>query len=526
MRPIILHPFLMRTATTLAVLMLTMMAFPTGAKAQTVRQVNSWSALKDAVATGGDIKLTADITRDVAEYINVTETVTLDLNGHTIDGNEKTKYIFVVDTDGDLTITDETTNKDGQIFGAQQTANIYIINTGKVTLEAGTIGGPTSCVKLYDSGSFTMTGGTIAGNVYGVNLVDNSSFTMSGGTISGLKNGVSLGSNNRDKSISFTMSGGTITGNVTGVDIGSDNVTFTVSGNITISGNTSKDVILKWDGVTSSGFKPIHIDGSLSPSARIGVWTDKNAVEGIDKVFTSGLGGNGSAANFFVSGRSDLAIVANGNELCFAKGTALTVNDAGGSQNYWCSYYNKEKNMRVNSKDVTVYKAKLNGTTSVTLTKVFSNTDDYGVIGKNNAVLIHSTNSDVLNLIETTDGADGDYTGNDLLGVDEDTNQDANWYYYVISKPDASSDFGFYKLQDGVQLGAHKAYLQVDPSIFNSISSRGFLSIGDDGATAIDNEKLTIDNGAGAWYDLQGRRIEKPARKGIYVRDSKKYIIK
>lgn len=53
------------------------------------------------------------------------------------------------------------------------------------------------------------------------------------------------------------------------------------------------------------------------------------------------------------------------------------------------------------------------------------------------------------------------------------------------------------------------------------------IGIGESGATAIDNSQLTIDNLAGAqWYDLQGRRIEKPTRKGLYIFKGKKVVIK
>lgn len=437
-----------------------------------------WAHLKAACEAGGMVKLTTDVTRNADEAITVTGKVTLDLNGKKIDGNNKNSSIFVVNTGGDLTITDLSDDKDGEISGAHGSANIYITETGKVTLAAGTIGGTIVGVSINMSGSFTMNGGNIyTGNSitgFGVELLDNSSFTMNGGTI---------------------------TGNNTGVNIVSSSATMTVSGNVNISGNTSRNVNLIWDGSLNDnqgGFTPIHIGGKLKPSARIGVCTDLDADNANSKAFTNGLkleqeeGALGSVSNFFVSGRSDLAIVANGNELGFAKGTALTVNDAGGSQNYWCSYYNSEKNMRVNSKDVTVYKAKLNGTTSVTLTEVFSNTDDYGVIGAGNAVLIHSKNGDVLNLTETDDGANGDYNGNELHGTDSNADQEPGLNHYVINKPDASSNFGFYKLEDGVELRAHEAYLIVEPS---SAASLGFL-----GLRETNLEVETATNGSIAFY--------------------------
>ena len=46
---------------------------------------------------------------------------------------------------------------------------------------------------------------------------------------------------------------------------------------------------------------------------------------------------------------------------------------------------------------------------------------------------------------------------------------------------------------------------------------------------SIDNGQLTIDNEAGAWYDLQGRKIangQKPKAKGLYIVNGRKVVIK
>ncbi len=48
------------------------------------------------------------------------------------------------------------------------------------------------------------------------------------------------------------------------------------------------------------------------------------------------------------------------------------------------------------------------------------------------------------------------------------------------------------------------------------------------GIRSIDNSQLTIDNWAGAWYDLQGRRVangQKPKAKGLYINKGKKRVI-
>ncbi len=49
------------------------------------------------------------------------------------------------------------------------------------------------------------------------------------------------------------------------------------------------------------------------------------------------------------------------------------------------------------------------------------------------------------------------------------------------------------------------------------------------GIRSIDNSQLTIDNWAGAWYDLQGRRVangQKPKAKGLYIVNGRKIVIK
>ena len=33
-----------------------------------------------------------------------------------------------------------------------------------------------------------------------------------------------------------------------------------------------------------------------------------------------------------------------------------------------------------------------------------------------------------------------------------------------------------------------------------------------------------LSEGEGVWYDLQGRKVEKPNRKGIYIHNGKKVI--
>lgn len=50
----------------------------------------------------------------------------------------------------------------------------------------------------------------------------------------------------------------------------------------------------------------------------------------------------------------------------------------------------------------------------------------------------------------------------------------------------------------------------------------GYQTESTTGIRSIDNEQLTIDNR----YDLQGRKVKSSQRKGIYIRNGKKYIVK
>jgi hypothetical protein len=85
-------------------------------------------------------------------------------------------------------------------------------------------------------------------------------------------------------------------------------------------------------------------------------------------------------------------------------------------------------------------------------------------------------------------------------------------------------EFGFQRYQ-GDYLPAHKAFLKVD----GAANARGLHMVFDDatGIRSIDNGQLTIDNLAGAWYSLDGRRLSgKPTKSGVYVNNGRKVVIK
>lgn len=104
----------------------------------------------------------------------------------------------------------------------------------------------------------------------------------------------------------------------------------------------------------------------------------------------------------------------------------------------------------------------------------------------------------------------------------------------------------FKKVNNYVNIYHGKCYLQAPSDIvaamargmedpdFNLVLNDELMSIGfsdiDDEATGIvpiENGQWTMDNSAGAWYDLQGRKLQgRPTRSGVYVNNGRKVVLK
>lgn len=74
-------------------------------------------------------------------------------------------------------------------------------------------------------------------------------------------------------------------------------------------------------------------------------------------------------------------------------------------------------------------------------------------------------------------------------------------------------------------IAQNRCYLE-KPST-NPNPARGFvIEGGDDGSTAIDDTLINEEEtGNGEWYDLQGRRIQKPTKPGLYIVNGKKVVV-
>ena len=177
---------------------------------------------------------------------------------------------------------------------------------------------------------------------------------------------------------------------------------------------------------------------------------------------------------------------------------------------YWSSYYNSAAHLKADD-NTTVYKATLSGTT-VTLTEI---TDK--VITAGQAVLLKKTTADPVELTPCATGSTDDYSGNDLEGVDAETAKESGSDYYVLSYMD--SKLSFYKYS-GTTLGANKAFFKIPAN-----SSREFLDILGE-VTGIDGRYKMEDVRSDVYYDLNGRRVMNPTKKGVYINNGHKVVVK
>ena len=226
----------------------------------------------------GSYYLTSDIT--LTETWNVTGTLNLCLDGHTIDANGGNYSAITIASGATLNLYDCGA---GSITGSHSSTSDSgggVTNNGTFNMYGGTISGNTvsfgggvySGAVSGTSGTFNMYGGTISGNTAstnggGVYSSNNSTFNMYGGTISdnttsGNGGGVSLnnggtfnmsgssrisgnnavaGGGVHIASGSFTMSGGSIENNTASASSGGVQCSgnFSMSGG-SISGNQAK----------------------------------------------------------------------------------------------------------------------------------------------------------------------------------------------------------------------------------------------------------------------------------------------
>jgi len=144
---------------------------------------------------------------------------------------------------------------------------------------------------------------------------------------------------------------------------------------------------------------------------------------------------------------------------------------------------------------------------------------DYVVAGE--GVLIHNAKNTSTYADLPRFSGSVSYPSNMLVGVTEPTSigsTDGNKTNYILKD-------GAFHPTDGGTIGANKAYLQVPNEV---LATREMLTISfDEESTDIKTTDYTDYTDSGAIYDLSGRRIESSMlKKGVYIKNGKKYVIK
>lgn len=177
---------------------------------------------------------------------------------------------------------------------------------------------------------------------------------------------------------------------------------------------------------------------------------------------------------------------------------------------YWSTFYSSIANYQA-PEGTKVYKVNDDGS-FITTTEI-----EDRIVTKGQGVVLKSLTSGNIVMTKVASGSSDDYSGNSLTGTGVAITNPGN-AYGLNYKP--SSGVGFYKLSSTGTIGANKAYLVSD-----NAAARAFFAFDTDATTGIDKVNALDSEKEVKAFDLQGRRVAKPA-KGLYIVNGKKVIMK
>ena len=260
-----------------------------------------------------------------AEKIEITGTVTICLNGQTIQSTAADKPVFEIASGGKLTLTDCTSNT-GTVTHSNVTGCGVEVKKGTFTMYGGEISGNSASngggVYVCGGSTFDLYGGKISGNTVtndggGVCVATNGKFNMHGGKIEISGNiaatyggGVYVGGG------VFTMSGGSITSNHTANDTYGGGVYVDTHGTFNMSGGTiggaaadKANKAKNGGGVYVSGGTFNMSGGSITGNDSNGVFVWGNATFTVSGAATvKGNTREGAASNVFLTGSAKITI--------------------------------------------------------------------------------------------------------------------------------------------------------------------------------------------------------------------------
>ena len=280
-----------------------------------------WEQLKTSLSQGGTVTLEKNYTAgeyDTRLVIPSGVTVTLDLNGRTIDGSrlnderidtpdgDVSGGVLLVGAGGSLTVKDSQSG--GKI---QSTGSNPLTVLGSCTLESGTVSGSTD---ICGESTFTMTGGTMSDGQVRVS----GTFTMNGGNISNHDSQFTLNVSSDGK---FTVNAGTISGtNISSCVVFAWGHVYVYGGTISGSGQIGcidsggpVCIHVKGSPAISGGVRGrINIDGELTNDTPIPVIPQGVVTPGSSVIVTDGLANGGdNAPGRFTSGVEGMTLAEN-----------------------------------------------------------------------------------------------------------------------------------------------------------------------------------------------------------------------
>ncbi len=434
-----------------------------------------------------------------------------------------------------ITISGGTVEAHSKCYGISSYTGDIIISGGNVTVE---------CTDYYSGigifcyeGNITISGGTVeATSEYLGICTDSGGITISGGSVTATGKGEGSGIDSYKhitisngsvtatggekgifSSYGITINGGSVT--ATGDDYG----LYSVNDNIEINGgvveaNGNQEGILAQDGYfflnwTSANdrIKASSYKGNADEGTRI--------VNG--KAFTDGEG-NIYRGTLTQEERDYIAGKTLVPSVITLAAKQVTVD---GRTDYWTTFYSGDAGYGIDAEEnACAYTATyevVNEVGTITLHKLGK------VIPKGTAVIIVGADASIS--MTTSTAAAENTVSNHLHGVDVVTplstvksTYSANTILVLSNK---NNHFGFHDLAT-TNVPARKAFLALSGE---TAKAREFMMVFDDatGIHSIDNGQLIMDNEAGAWYSLDGRRLSgKPTQKGLYIHNGTKVLIK
>ena len=183
----------------------------------------------------------------------------------------------------------------------------------------------------------------------------------------------------------------------------------------------------------------------------------------------------------------------------------------------YVTYY-KDENLYEEDPDVKLYTISSVSTTAATLSS------EIAIAPANTPILVYNGGQEAKTvlLIPTVDAADNVQAATAFKGTLTETTIPAST---STQNNYAFNGKQFVWVKNALSVAANKCWLEIGTVPAGTRSISIVFGDGTTGIEAIDNGQWSMDNGQ--WYDLNGRRLQgKPTKKGVYIQNGKKVVVK